>query len=628
MAGCALSMAFDILIGILATLGAGIAAQWVAWRFRLPAIVLLFAIGLILGPGLGVLHPSVSLGWLFQPMVSLVVGIIVFEGGLLLDFRQLREAGEGVSRLTLVALPISWILGWMAAHFVAHMEWGSACLFGAIMTVTGPTVVLPLLRHNKLKPRVAAFLRWEAIINDPVGAILAAVVMQIITMRAEDGPGTLITQLLPDMMASSLEAVAAGIIPAYLVNYLFRRDLMPEALKTPLLLTLALAIFSLCNLAMEGAGLVGATVFGMALTNLHVPGLSELRRMKESLVVLLVSVLFIMLTADLHRVVLSELSFPILGLTLVLMFGVRPIAIFFSTIGTNLTWQERVFVGWIAPRGIVAAAIAGAAGLRLSAAGFTSAALVMPAVFCVIAVTMIVHGFSLRPVARWLKLTLSNEPALAIVGANPWTIDLATCLHREKVPVLLVDNRSSALMGAARRGLPLLRAELVSQHGEESLEERPADYLIAATADGIYNGLVCAHMAPHMGRQRVFQLSPGVARLDLYHGVSRDARGKVLGEPSWNYALLDTLYEKGWRVTARVATAADCETFGHDSKRLDILSIRRRIAIYIRSVEDQMHMTPQPGDLLVSMVPPEEPVETLMAEARPALPPASAPMTR
>lgn len=598
-------MAFDILIGILSTLGAGIAAQWVAWRFRLPAIVLLFALGLILGPGLNILHPSASLGWLFRPVVSLVVAIVVFEGGLLLDFRQLREAGEGVVRLTLLALPINWALGTLAAHYVAHLEWGVAALFGAIITVTGPTVVLPLLRHNKLKPRVAAFLRWEAIINDPIGAILAAVVLQFVTVRAAEGPGTLVTEILPDMVSSTVVSVAAGILPAYCVNQLFRRDLMPESLKTPLLLTLALVIFSLCNLTMEGAGLVGATVFGMALTNLHVPGLSELRRMKESLVVLFVSVLFILLTADLHRGVLARLSFPILGLTVLVLCVVRPLAIFFSTLGTKLSWQERVFVGWIAPRGIVAAAVAGAAGLRLADAGFASSDLIMPAVFCVIAVTMIVHGFSLRPLARRLGLTLSNEPALAIVGANPWSVELAACLHREGVPVLLVDNRSSALMAAARRGLPLLRAELLSQYGEEALEERPVDYLIAATPDGIYNGLVCAHMAPHFGRQRVFQISPGVARLDLYHGVSRDARGKVMGEPSWNYGLLDSLVEKGWRCVARPATESDGADFGKIANRLDLLSIRRGVAIFIRSAEDETSVTPQPGDLLVSMVAPE-----------------------
>ena len=598
-------MQYDILIGIASTFGAGMLAQWVAWRFRLPAIVLLFTMGLLFGPGLGILHPSETMGWVFRPLVSLLVAIVVFEGGMALDIRQLREAGEAVARLTMLALPINWVLGSLAAHYVAHLEWGTAMLFGAIIVVTGPTVVLPLLRSAKLQPRVAAFLRWEAIVNDPLGAILAAVVLQLMLLHVDLHTGVFFTHTLPDLLAAATESISAGILPAYLIRYLFTRDMMPEILKTPVLISMALLIFTACNLEMEGAGLVAVTIFGMALTNLHIPGVAELRRIKESMVVLVVSVLFILLTADLHRDVLKHLSIPILMLTLVVLFVVRPVGIFFSTLGTSMPWKERLFVGWIAPRGIVAAAVAGAAGIRLKETGYQSADLIMPAVFAVIAVTMILHGFSLRPIARALKLTLSNDPAIAILGASGWSVDLAACLHREGIPVLLVDNRSSALMPAAQMDIPVLRTELLSQHGQEALEERPADYLIATTGDGIYNGMICGHLAPAMGRERVFQISPGVARLDFYHGLSRDSRGKVLGEPAWNYTLFDTLFEQGWRFTSRVATEANADSFGTDDNRLDIL-VSRRTAILIRSAEDPTTVMPMAGDLMISMVPPTD----------------------
>jgi len=598
-------MQYDIFLGIALTFGAGMLAQWVAWRFRLPAIVLLFTMGLLFGPGLGILHPSETMGWVFRPLVSLLVAIVVFEGGMALDIRQLREAGEGVARLTMLALPINWILGSLAAHYVAHLEWGTAMLFGAIIVVTGPTVVLPLLRSAKLQPRVAAFLRWEAIVNDPLGAILAAVVLQLMLLHVDLHTGVFFTHTLPDLLAAATESISAGILPAYLIRYLFTRDMMPEILKTPVLISMALLIFTACNLEMEGAGLVAVTIFGMALTNLHIPGVAELRRIKESMVVLVVSVLFILLTADLHRDVLKHLSIPILMLTLVVLFVVRPVGIFFSTLGTSMPWKERLFVGWIAPRGIVAAAVAGAAGIRLKETGYQSADLIMPAVFAVIAVTMILHGFSLRPIARALKLTLSNDPAIAILGASGWSVDLAACLHREGIPVLLVDNRSSALMPAAQMDIPVLRTELLSQHGQEALEERPADYLIATTGDGIYNGMICGHLAPAMGRERVFQISPGVARLDFYHGLSRDSRGKVLGEPAWNYTLFDTLFEQGWRFTSRVATEANADSFGTDDNRLDIL-VSRRTAILIRSAEDPTTVMPMAGDLMISMVPPTD----------------------
>ncbi|PHI97269.1 sodium:proton antiporter [Parasaccharibacter apium] len=598
-------MAYDVLFGVVLTFGAGMLAQWVAWRLRLPAIVLLFAMGLLFGPVLGWLNPSETLGHAFRPLVSMLVALIVFEGGLALDIRQLREAGQGVARLTMVALPINWLLGSLAAHYVARLEWGPSFLFGAIIVVTGPTVILPLLRSAKLQPRVAAFLRWEAIVNDPLGAILAAVVMQVMLLHLDLHKQMLFVHTLPDMVVAGALSVAAGILPAYLLSYLFTRDLMPELLKVPVILTLALVIFEACTLAMEGAGLIAVTVFGMMLTNLHPPGMNELKRTKESLVVLMVSVLFILLAADLHRGVLARLSVPILLLTLVVLFVVRPLGIFLSTLGTTMSWQERLFVGWIAPRGIVAAAVAGAAGIKLAEAGYPSAELVMPAVFAVIAVTMICHGFSLGPLARRLHLTLSNEPALVILGGNAWSTDLAACLNEEKVPVLLVDTTAQELMPAARRGVPVLKTELLSAAGQEALEERPADYLIATTGDAIYNGMVCGHLAPHMGRERVYQVSPGVARLDLYRGLSRDARGKVLGEPGWNYTFFDTLFSRGWRFVSYIVTESTVELLEKEENRLELLIVRRGTGIFIRSAEDRAKTIPVVGDLVVAMVSPD-----------------------
>ena len=302
-------------IAVLSIVLGGVAAQWVAWRYQLPAIVLLFAFGLAVGPGLGLLHPSASLGVYLQPMVSLAVAIIVFEGGLALDFRELRAAGGGVLRLTALALPINWGLGTLAAHYVGQLGWGPALLFGAITVVTGPTVVLPLLRHTRLQQRTASFLRWEAILNDPVGAILATLVLQILLISG-DAHATEFGVLIGRLLLSVAASAALGVLPALLVRNLFLRDLMPEILKTPVLLALALSVNAVANLIMDGAGLMAATAFGVALANLGVPGLADLRRFKESLVVLVVSALFITLTADLQRAVLGRLSWPILGLTM------------------------------------------------------------------------------------------------------------------------------------------------------------------------------------------------------------------------------------------------------------------------------------------------------------------------
>jgi NhaP-type Na+/H+ or K+/H+ antiporter len=599
-------MTDSVIIFVFFVLGGSMLAQWTAWRFRLPAIVLLFSLGLLYGPVLQVMHPSEMIGSAFHPLVSLAVALIVFEGGLALDFRQLKEAGEGVLRLTLVALPINFLLGSLAAHYIGGMGWGPAFLFGSIVVVTGPTVVLPLLRHAKLKPRIAAFLRWEAILNDPVGAILATLVLEVLLMRPDEGSGTVFMAIvLPHMLASAGLMMVLGFGAAWGMRWLWVRDMMPDIMKMPLFITLALMLYVVGTLSMDGAGLMASTVFGMGLANLRIPGMSELQRMKEALVVLIVSVLFVLLAADLQRHELTSLSWSIGGLTLAVLFLVRPLGIWLATIGTSLSWAERFFVGWIAPRGIVAAAVAGIAGVRLQDAGYPGAGLVMPAVFAIIASTMILHGFSLIPLGRKLRLTLSNQPALAIVGASEWSTQLAQVVHAVGTPVLLVDSSARDLALAQKAGVPVLCAEVLSEEGAESLEERPADYLITATPDAIYNGLVCAHLAPHFGHQRVYQVSPGIARLDQYRGLSREARGKVLGQPGWNFTLLETLVAQGWRFVAKNITEENKERLlKENSDFLIFLMIQKGAAITVVSLEDDASPPFWVGLVAIGLMPP------------------------
>ena len=529
-----------VAVAVLCIAVGGMAAQWIAWRLRLPAIVLLFAVGLTVGPGLQLLAPTQSFGPSLRPVIGLAVAIIVFEGGLGLDFRELRAAGEGVLRLTALALPLSWVFGAVAAHFLAHMAWGGSLLFGAITVVTGPTVVLPLLRHVRLQARPAAFLKWEAIVNDPVGAILAALVLQVLVSGVS---GHLASRLVLGLAVAS----GLGIGTGFMVRWAFIRDQIPEVLKTPVLLTLALGVSATANLVMDDAGLVAATLLGVTIANLHVPGMGELRRFKEALVVLIVSALFITLTADLSRFTLATLSWPLAGLTAAMLFVVRPMTILLATARSGLSVPERILSGWIAPRGIVAAAVAGVAGLRLQEAGYPGAHEIMPAVFTLIAATMILHGFTLAPLSHRLGLRLGSAPGIAIVGASPWSTDLARALNEASVPVLLIDTFPGALSEARSLGIPVLLAEILSEHGDEKLSGHSVDYLLAATQDEIYNSLVCTRLAPELGRQRVFQLGAATGKLDKKRGLDREMRGRILGDPPIDFGTLERRHEEGWR---------------------------------------------------------------------------------
>ncbi|CAO4135519.1 cation:proton antiporter [Methylorubrum extorquens] len=342
-----LRMEQGVATAVLCIVGGGVAAQVLAARLRIPAIVLLLGLGFLVGPALELLRPTEALGPNLRPLIGLAVAIVVFEGGLALDFRELRAAGGGVLRLTAIALPINFVLGTFAAHFIGGMLRGPSAVFGAILVVTGPTVILPLLRHARLERRSASFLKWEAIVNDPVGAILTAIGIEILVGLPHRSGEEAAADLALHLAEGAAAATVLGVGSAFLVAWAFRRDLVPETLKTPLLLALALVAYAVPNLLMHEAGLIGATIFGIALANLHVPGIAELRRFKEVLVVLLVSCLFVVLTADLDLAVLGKLSLPILALTAATLFLVRPAAIWLATWRSDLSWRERLFVGWI-----------------------------------------------------------------------------------------------------------------------------------------------------------------------------------------------------------------------------------------------------------------------------------------
>ncbi|MFC4173446.1 cation:proton antiporter [Microvirga sp. GCM10011540] len=502
-------MEHEILLVMAGVAVVGVLAQWLSWYVGVPAIVVLLAAGAFAGPVIGFINPGELLGDVMRPAIGLAVAIIVFEGGLNLDFRELRLAGSGVARLIIFALPLNWLLGAVAGHYIAGLSWPVAVLLGAILTVTGPTVIMPLLRQAKLNPRTAAYLKWEGIVNDPIGATLTLLVLSyLLTSTRVADEGAVASQLALRAAVGCLIATALGTGMAYFLRFSFHRDLAPEFLKTPILIASALGIYAAGELIQPETGLVGATLFGIVLANIGVVGLQELRRFHEALTVFIVSGLFILLTASIEPKILRDLSWSIALTTSAILFVVRPLAIFLATIGSAMNLRERLLVGWIGPRGVVAAAVAGIAGTQLAQAGFEDARLILPLVFSVIAATVILHGFTLGPLARRMGLASSARPGLLIVGATPWTIRLAQALLKLDVPVILSDRSPEALAPAREAGVRVFRGEVLSPTGEEEMDLQDVAYLLAATDDDAYNALVSSRFTSELGRERVHQLAP------------------------------------------------------------------------------------------------------------------------
>ncbi|MGH8321034.1 MAG: cation:proton antiporter, partial [Gammaproteobacteria bacterium] len=527
----------DLAGAIALILVLGVATQWLAWRSKLPAIILLTIAGLVVGPGLHLLQPGLQFGHALETIISLSVAVVLFDGGLNLRFHELQHAAIGVRRLVYLGVPISFVLYSLATHYVGGLSWPVAAVFGAIIVVTGPTVILPLLRQAKLTRRVASYLKWEAIINDPIGALLAVLVFEYFIYS---GGGGFSPKVAWDLGTAITAGGVFGGGVAYLLGRAFRRHVVPEYLKLPITLALVIGVFVAANATQDEAGLLAVTVMGIVMGNMHLPGIEEMRRFKEYITILLVSIIFILLTADLNPHILSHLRWDGALLIVVIMLVARPLAVWVATFGAGMHKRERLLLAWIAPRGVVAVATAGVLAPRLRAAGYADAELLVPLMFVLVFATVLIHGLTLERIARVFGLAAAASNRLLIVGASPWTTEFARILIESGANALVVDNSWHRLSGPRLAGIPVYYGEILSESAEASLELHDVGILLAATDNDAYNALVCTAFAPSMGRGLAFQLPMVAAESGDPKGVNRGMRGRIAFDE-------EAIYEELWR---------------------------------------------------------------------------------
>ncbi|MDA3876445.1 MAG: cation:proton antiporter, partial [Halothiobacillus sp.] len=378
-----------VLLALTGIIVAGIAAQWLAWRIKVPAILFLLMIGVLLGPMLGWLNPDQLFGDLLFPIVSLAVAVILFEGSLTLHFHELRGVGGLIWRLVTIGAAVSWGVASAAAHYFVGLSWSMAALFGAIVVVTGPTVVVPLLRIVRPVAKVSTVLRWEGIMIDPIGALLAVLVFEFIITQLEhstSGSG-LSTVLWPFIRLVGL-GLAFGLGGGYLLGVVLRRHALPEFLINVVVLASVLAVFTASNLLADESGLLAVTVMGILLANMRGVPLADVLHFKESLTLLFISGLFILLAARIHPSMFSAIGFGAILVLLAIQFVAQPLMVWLSAIGSGLNWREKLMIAWIGPRGIVAAAISGLFALKLAQHGVVGADALVPLTFIIIVGTV------------------------------------------------------------------------------------------------------------------------------------------------------------------------------------------------------------------------------------------------
>ncbi|MFQ1700735.1 cation:proton antiporter [Loktanella agnita] len=587
-------MAFA-LVGAL-----GVGSQWLAWRLRMPAIVLMLVAGILVGPVLGVFDPARDIGALLGPVITVAVAIILFEGGLTLNFHSLSGADIGVRRLIFVGAPLGWLTSALALHYAAGLSWESSAAFGGIMIVTGPTVIAPLLRTARLSKRPAALLQWEAIINDPIGALAAVLAFEVVlVLNTTTTVGAAIWDLAFGIGVATLLGLAGG----FGIARCFKRGWVPEYMKVPVLFASLLAVFAVSDTALHESGLLAVTIMGIVIANANLPSYEELRRFKEHATVLLVSGVFILLAAGLNFDTLWQLDIRAVAFVLLVIFVARPLTVLTSLIGSGIPYRERLLVALTGPRGVVLIAVAGLFGDRLLGLGFEDAALISPLAFVLVAVTVVLHGFTLAPFARWLGLAGEETPGVIIVGGARWTTAFAEALRKADIPVLMTDPNFGHLRSARTAGVPTFSGDILSEAAEQRLELVSYATLVAATDNDAYNTLVATDLAPEFGRENVFQVKRQ-KNDSARHQLPSTLGGRRFGAEE-THAGLERLMREGW--TFRVTRLTEAYTYDDWRAEQPESYLFGRISpagdIRLLTAEDEFK--PVPEMRLITLRPPE-----------------------
>lgn len=586
----------EVLVQLAAVAVFGIGAQWLAWRLRLPSILLLLLSGFLLGPVLGIIHPDQLLGEALFPIVSLSVGVILFEGGLTLKLKELPVSGPVIGRLISVGAVATWIIATLAARFVIGLEWPMSILVGAILIVTGPTVVGPLLRQIRPKGRVGAILKWEGILIDPVGAVLAVLVFEVIRLgEVGSVPGFILLGVLRSLFVGLFFGLAgAGILIA-----LLRRFLIPDHLQNGVTLLLLFAMFAISDLLAPEGGLLTVTVMGVVMANQSWVPIRHILEFKENLQVLLVGVLFILLAGRINIDNLLLVGWEAVLFVVILIVVARPVSVLLSTIGSPLNRSERLFLMWMAPRGIVAASVASVFAFELSEIGLAGADLLVPIIFLVIVITVIFYGLTAGPVARSLELAEQDPQGVLIVGANRFARELGQQLEKFGVKALLLDSNYRMITESRLRGLQAYHGNALLEETIENIDLGGIGRMAALTSNDEVNALAVLHYPEVFGRSEVYQLP--FASGESYKTPSH-LRGRILFGTEITYDFLDRQMDSGASVKGTPLTSSfTYEQFlaqNDGAIPLGVITQSGRLTFYTGDIQP----SPKPGQTVLSLI--------------------------
>ncbi len=539
----------------------GILCQWLAWQVKLPAILFLLLAGIVAGPVTGLIVPDELFGDLLFPFVSLAVAIILFEGSLTLRFDEIKGIETVVRRLVTSGLVITWIITAVATHYIVGFSWELAFLFGALTVVTGPTVIVPMLRTVRPTERIANILKWEGIIIDPVGALLAVLVFGFII----SGQGSsAIEHTMLTFAKTVIIGTGLGAIGGYLFGYTLRHHWLPEYLHTTASVAVVFIVFATSNALQHESGLLAVTVLGIWLANMRNVPIDEILDFKENLTLLLISSLFIILAARIEFDDLATLGWSAALIFLVIQFIARPLKIIFSTFGSSLSWQEKALLSWICPRGIVAAAVSALFALRLQESGDPAAGLLVPLTFLVIIGTVVLQSSTSGFIAKALGVADPEPNGFLVIGANTVARTITKALNENNVSVILADGSWDNIRDARMEGLRTYYGNPVSSHADRHLDLVGVGRMLAITPHAELGTLASMRYKTEFGRNSIYALpAPEKNGRDEKHIASEERRGNMLFSKDTTYAKLASLISQG----AIIRTTTLTDEFSYEQYR-------------------------------------------------------------
>lgn len=498
----------------------GIVAQWVAWKFKIPAILPLLLIGLLVGPIAAEFLSDDGGKWI-EPIwngekglfpgdglyyfVSLAISIILFEGGLTLKRSEIKNVGPVITKLITLGSAITFFGAGVVAHYIFDLGWELSFLFSGLIIVTGPTVITPILRNIPLKKDISTVLKWEGILIDPIGALVAVLVFEFISVG---GGGAFTKTALIEFSKILLFGTTFGFTFAHALAFSINKKLIPHYLLNVVALSAVLLVFVLSDIFAHESGLLAVVVMGMVLGNSNLANLKELLYFKESLSVLLISILFILLSANINIEDLFLLYTWKTGvLFVVVVFVVRPIAVFASTFHSNLKLNEKLFISWVGPRGIVAAGIASLFGSKLIKQGVEGAEYITPLVFMIVLGTVLLNATTARFFAKIVGVFLKKSDAILLVGASKAVRLIALFLKEKGKRVILIDSNKNFIQEALNLELEAFKVDVYDDELTNNIELNDVGYLIALTGSDQVNMHALNKYSEDFGEQGAYKMA-------------------------------------------------------------------------------------------------------------------------